>query len=266
MQEIDFVIDHPKFKHVMSRDGKTLRESILKLCIDNSIIGLTPSQIKILHDRIIQFYDPIVWERAILYAHHSEVYDAVLRATSSAHNKSAPGKMPKGNKKGARRKDIDWINLAVSFDWNVWVTFVDKPRGANKIYPSSLDTHLSDFSNMYTLFINWLLTDFSYSTLYQIYDISRRYSVDIIHDCMQEIEEPRQRSVDYLMAVVDKEIAIRKAKAFEDKSLLDNSKNIINTILNMVADRSKPVDWNNIDKTKEIDNENQEEFNKVKLS
>jgi len=119
---------------------------------------------------------------------------------------------------------------------------------------------------MYTLLAGWLITDFSYTTLFKIVDISRRYSISIFEECMAHVSEVRNRSVDYLLAIVDKEMAARRMDMMETKELLDSSKELLNSLVDMATNRTKPVDWDSLEKNMKEDSDNREEFNKVKLS
>jgi len=249
------VIDHPSLTKTMSKHAKNLREEVFKFCL-LQVAGGRPRSV---HDefcaQVVAGYNPIVWERAILYAHPSEVYDAVLRATST-----------NGHVKGGRKKDTDWLKIATEFDYNLWMNRVrpDAKRSASRIDPSDFDKLAPQFTKMYVLLCDWLLADFGYSVLFNIFDMTRRYSTSIIKECIEKVDDPNHRSIDYLLAIVDKELAIRREEMLRDKELSDSSKQIIDAVTSIAINRTQPINWDEIDHKIDIDVANQAEFDKVK--
>jgi hypothetical protein len=112
---------------------------------------------------------------------------------------------------------------------------------------------------------DWLLADFGYSVLFSIFDMTRRYSTSIIKECIEKVDDLNHRSIDYLLAIVDKELAIRREELMRNKELSDSSKQIIDAVTSIAANRTQPIDWDEIDKKIDIDVANQAEFDKVKI-
>ena len=254
----------------MSRDAKWLRDEILNLCINNATAGKDGTQFNTIINNFIEQYTPIVWERAILYTDSRHVRDAILRRTSSTYYryKDKPGnKKPsweRGTIKGNRHKNINWLEVA-SMHPDLWIDGVQFPRhGA--INPNIFDKIYNDFESIYTLFVNWLLTDFSYKALYFIYDISGRYSVDFVNRCMDLVVDKSKRSIEYLSSIMDKENALLREELEEAKQLHDHSKQALKAILDIVSDKSKPIDWDDIENKTKEDAENAKIFGKIKYS
>ena len=258
-------INHPKFEAVMSREARQLRNDIIGLAISYGAAGQTTIGIAEFKQKIVEAYNPIVWERPILCAHNSEIYDSFMRITSTVYKaQENVGREAKGNKGGARRKDVDWLSVATVFPDTYWLQNV-KDKRTGSVDPRSLDSILESFSIMYKLYSGWLISDFSHKVLFGILDVSRKYSPDLVQECMDMVTEIRQRSFDYLMAIIDKEMAARQIEMTQNKELLDRSKQILNTFVELVKGKD-PIDFDSLEKDAKVDRDNLDEFNKVKNS
>jgi hypothetical protein len=76
--------------------------------------------------------------------------------------------------------------------------------------------------------------------------------------------DPSHRSIEYLMAVVDKELAVRRAQMLENKELMERSKVILDAVVTAATFHDRPIDWDSMDKIVDIDILNKAEFDKVK--
>jgi hypothetical protein len=255
---IDYLGNNEKFMRIMSRDGRRIRDDVIGSCLRYSAINI--------EQQISEFYDPMVWEKAVLYAHPSDLFTAFMRLTSKLYkDEERSGRLPKGRKDGARRKDVDWADVAINFAPQWWMPGIQDPR-ARRIDPNDFYKLEPAFTNMYMLVSQWLITDFSYTALLQILDISKRYSLDLVSECMEKIDQVRNRSIDYLMAIIEKEMAARHIEMMESKELEERSKKILSDLIDMAEKRAVSVDWDELEKNKEVDNLNKEVFDKVKLS
>lgn len=264
-------LQDPVLNHVMSRDARKTRDQVLDLCMQHG--GITtkslaaPQQFRL---DIIKQYDPIHWERAVLYAHPNDIWDAVRRATSKRyHDSQDPNKatMPwkRGSITGTRYKKTDWLAVArLEPEW--WVGGVQFPRSSSAI------KNLGDFAKieapfrrLYDAFIKWVPSDFSYKALFTIFAMSTNENPDFIIECMGFVEDPRKRSIEYLTSVVDRERAIRKQELMEREDITEQSKAIISAITSAVEKR-EPIDWDSMDEAVKQSSENRQAFDKVKLS
>jgi hypothetical protein len=252
------------FDGVLSRDARKVRDHVLEICIN---YGTSKIQVEVSSfiSKIKQQYDPLAWEKSVLYATPQDIITTIDRKTSAAYQQVDVNgpilKKTRGNKTGPRNHNIDWLALA-RFDKEWWIEAVPRP---GSIHPDSLDK-LPEFMDMYKLFSSWFIVEFSYHTLFGVLDFSRRFSLEIVKECMEEVDDPRKRSIEYLGAIIDKELMAREIEMMENKELTENSKRILKAISELARNRDKPVDWDTIDKKASIDLLNVEEFEKVKLS
>jgi len=258
------LINHRSLQTVMSREARQLRDDIFNKAIEHGTAGMISSDVEQFVGNIIQAYNPIVWERAVMYAHKAEIWDAFMKITSSIYkDQQDAGREARGNKGKVRRKDVDWLSVAISFPDMWWVSGVQNRRNGS-IVPCDLDTVLKPFEAMYRLYTGWLISDFGIKTLFGIFDVSKRYSTDIVKECMDMVDEVRGRSFEYLMAIIDREIAARQIEMLQTKELLDRSKEILSAVVEIARSKSERIDWAAIEKDTDIDKENKEEFDKVK--
>jgi len=230
----------PRFKVIMSREAKRLRNEILEdLCLKKLDIK-----------QILDLYIPVNWEKAVLYAHPNEIVTHILRKTSST-----------GIKSGNRAKNVDWVTYA-RFDNNLWL---DVTRRTGGISPVDIDKDIETFTNMYNLFVNWFIVDFSYKALRTIFDYSKKFSIEFIKECMALVDAPSNKTIEYLGAVIDREFTVREIELMENREILESTKRVIKAITGMVKS-NKPVDWEAIDKKASVEVDNISEFDKVKLS
>lgn len=250
----------------MSREARQLRDNVYETCAkyySHGDMGLTSK----FESTIIDTYDPVVWERPILYAQEQVVFDAFMRVTSDIYQKQQrDGREAKGNKAGSRRKDIDWLQVVTTFPDDLWVPNINEQtrRSRGAIEPSAFDRVRNQFTPMYGLFSQWLIVDFSHKVLFGIYDISLRYSLDLVKECMDMVTELRNRSYEYVAAIIEKEMVVRQAEMLENKELNDRSKAVLKVISDLALNKTKSLDWESLEKNVKIDRENQEAFNKVK--
>jgi hypothetical protein len=153
-----------------------------------------------------------------------------------------------------------------TFPDDLWVPNINEQtrRSRGAIEPSAFDRVRNQFTPMYGLFSQWLIVDFSHKVLFGIYDISLRYSLDLVKECMDMVTELRNRSYEYVAAIIEKEMVVRQAEMLENKELNDRSKAVLKVISDLALNKTKSLDWESLEKNVKIDRENQEAFNKVK--
>jgi hypothetical protein len=265
------VIEHPKLNHVMSRGAKKLRDKVFTLCLENSGVGSKGQ--KIFDDfkqAIIDNYDPLDWERALLYASTDPLYDAVLRITSTRYvnqlkkddNSKAAWEM--GSTGGGRNKEIDWVDVA-KFDAKWWYGHIRFPHSGS-IQPNNFDKVIQEFSAVYKLFTDWFLADFGYHDLLFIWHLTNKNTIEEIQKCMDMVTDKNKRSTNYLSAILDKEDALLRVELEERQEMMDHSQNTLDAIASIVDKDRDPVDWNNIEKDIDLDRNNEDGFKGVKLS
>lgn len=264
------LLQNPKFDLIMSRDARSLRDEVLNLCLQHGAAGKPQAEFQEFADKVVEQYTPVVWERAILYADGRHIKDAIFRITSTAYHKhkDKPGKKKpnweRGTIKGSRLKGIDWLAVA-NADPEFWLENIQFPRhGA--VLPNIFDKRHEEFCAMHTIFSHWLITDYSFKTLYFIYDLAGRFSVDFVQGCMDLVLDKSKRSAEYLSSIIDKENALRMEALKESKETLQHSKRVIEAIASLAHDRDKPVDWEDIENKSKSDIENAKVFNEIKYS
>lgn len=263
-------INNKIFDTVMSIEAKELRDGVIDRCMKYGANKYKPGE---LEQKIIESYNPIVWERAVLFGYANELLDGVDRKTSSAyfrHKDKADKATPPwqiGSVSGNKYKHIDWLNVAkFEYDDSWFLSSVKFPRKDGNILPSAFDNLRPQFTEMYKLFTSWLIADFNHKTALNIFWYSRDYSIDFIHTCINMVNDKSKRSIEYLSAIVNKEFAIMKHDLMERKELTDDSKKTFDMILQTMSDKGGQVNWDEIDKDLETNLNNTEEFRKVKLS
>ncbi|KKL89506.1 hypothetical protein LCGC14_1914020 [marine sediment metagenome] len=263
------LVQHPIFDTVMSREAKWLRDEVLGMCIK---FGSTNTNQVELVNSIIDQYSPLVWERAILYAENKKVFNAICRYTSSAYHtkKNKPGvskpDWEKGSLSGNRHKHVDWLEIAgFNFDIQWWERHIDFGR-YGFILPTAFDHIRDEFTKMYALFSDWLIIDFSLTSLRNIFNITGKYSTEFIYKCMELVLDKSKRSVEYLLPIIEKEFTIARNELLERKELTSQSKQVLKSILDSVDKDREPVNWGPIDTNLKVDKENTKTFDKVKLS
>jgi len=267
---MSLLIADPIFNIVMSREGKQLRDEVLNMCIQHGTAGRGIAGNQEFAQQVINVYSPLNFERAVLYAGSRSLLEAVCRRTSASfyRHQDKPGQQKpewqKGSIDGNRYKKVDWLSVA-AFGPEWWIKSVQFPR-QGAIQPQNFDKVKDEFTKVYSLFTSWLLIDFSHKTLFSIWDLTNRFSVEFIQKCMDLVEDKSKRSIEYLLPIIDKEWVIMRQELMERNELNDQSKAILAAISSLVGDRNKPVDWEEIDRTREIDTTNLDMFNKVKLS
>lgn len=263
------LLKDPPFDKVMSVGARKLRDDVYFLCHSH----LSPNDTKKFIDHITEHYNPINWEIPIFYHHQERIFEGVMRRTSSKYKEKVkdrgadPPKWQRGTKAAGagRRKDIDWFRLAVFEDTEFWREMIDFPREKLHLYPADVKKIEPAFSQMYELFTGWLLADFNFTTLYNIFEFARDYSTTFIQECMNKVDDPRKRSTSYLEAVIRQEMAVLKHEIGEDQSLTEHSKMVISKMLEMVEKR-EDIDWDKIEQDAAQGEENRRIFRKVKLS
>jgi len=259
-------LNHPTLKVVMSREARQLRDAVVDKSIECGTSGMLPADMKKFIDTFMAAYNPMVWECPVMYAHVSEIWNAFLRMTSAAYkDQQKAGRETRGNVTGIRRKDIDWLSIIISFPDTWWMSSVQEKRKGS-IALCNLDGVLKPFEDMYRLYTNWLIADFSVKTLFGIFDVSKRYSIEIVKECMDAVDNVRNRSFEYLMAIIDREFAARQIEMMQNKELLDKSKDILNAVIDMARSKSEHIDWEFIEKDTSTIKENEDEFDKIKLT
>lgn len=253
----------------MSVGARRLRDDVYGLCISH----VSPTEKRIFIDHVGDRYNRIHWEKAILYHHQERIFDGISRRTSNKFKEKMkdsgdnPPNWKRGTKiiKAPRRKDIDWFGLAVFDDVEFWREMIDSPREKLHVYPSSVDQLEPNFTNMYELISDWLLTDFNFTTLYNIFEFARDDNISFISDCIAKVEDPRKRSTSYLSAVIKQERAVLQHEIDEDTAITDHSKQVMSTIISM-CEHKEDVDWDKIEGEAIVGEINREEFKKVKTS
>ena len=254
----------------MSREAKSLRDDVLNMVFQHGTAGKGQQDRSLFQSQVIEAYTPLNWERAVLYANSRSLLEAVCRRTSAAYyrSKDKPGaqkpEWQKGSIDGNRYKKIDWVSVS-RFGPEWWIKSIQFPR-QGAIFPQSFDKVAAEFSEIYSLFTSWLLIDFSYKTLLNIWDLTNRFSPQFIKSCMDLVEDKSKRSIEYLLPIIDKEFAIMRQEILERNELTSQSKQLLETISSLVANRGEPIDWNKLDERLEVDSENAKAFDEVKLS
>ena len=260
--------DHP-FNKTMSIGARRLRDDVYSLCCSHINPNDTEKFIKYIRDN----YNRINWEKAIFYHHNERIYEGILRKTSEKFNEKPNNNNPdkivfkKGTKAAgvARRKDIDWFNLAVFADSSFWIEMIDFPREKLHLNPDDIDKIEPSFTSMYELVTDWLLTDFNFSSLYNIYEFARDDSIEFIKECMSKVDDIRKRNTGYLAAIMKQERAALKYETEEDDSLTAHSKLVIAKMVEM-ANNKENVNWDDIEREAIVGETNRSEFEKVKLT
>lgn len=257
------------FDKPMSTGARKLRDDVLLLCYSH----INPNQTRDFLDHVESNYNRVNWEIAIFYHHNERIFEGILKKTSKKFledpkdKSSAPFAHQKGTKASgaARRKDIDWFELATFSDYSFWQEMIDYPREKLHINPSDIKKLDPAFTKMYELITGWLFTDFNFTSLYHIFEFARDYSLTFVSDCIEKVDDPRKRSTSYLQAVARQEMAVLKHELAEDTSLTEHSQNVINKMFEMVEKR-EDIDWDQIEDNAAQGEENRREFRKVKLS
>jgi hypothetical protein len=264
------LIEHPKLNTTMSREARWLRDEVLGLCIKYGTVNVKYEEFT---SKLIEQYSPIPWERAVLFVEAKEAYKGVCRRTSAAFytkkSKKAGVDKPtweRGSVKGNRQKNVNWLRIAkFDFDHDWWNEVIGFKRNGG-VLPIHFDRVHNEFVEMYTLITKWLITDFSTKALFRIFNFTNKYSTDLISKCMELVEDPSKRSIEYLVPIIEKEFTIAKNQLMERKELHSQSKQILTSILETVVSEREAVDWDMVEESIQVSTENAKMFNKVKLS
>lgn len=256
------------FNLTMSSGARCLRDNVYELCFSHrGIESLTAFA-----ERLKEQYNRIHWEKAVYYQHHDQIFQGILRRTSTVFKTkpkkgTAPAMWERGTiaSKAARRKDVDWFKLAVFDNVDFWKEMINFPRSKLVVYPSHVDQMGQAYIDMYELITDWLITDFNYTSLYHIYEFARDCSLIFVKECMDKVVNIRQHSTDYLRGIINKERAFQEHELNELNELDAYSELVINKMKEMISNREE-VDWDRIESDAITGEENRKEFDKVELS
>src|SRR5271157_2592920 len=209
---------NPIFNNIMCRDTRILRDEVYDLvgqyAYTNDVVGLEKA--------CVQTYSPVAWELSSLYASHGEIYEAILRKTSAKFYTSEGDEKVRGVLKGARHKDVDWLSV-LRCDPVWWYAAVKFPR-ETPFMPQSMSGDMAiDFQRTYTAFTKWLMSDFSYTTLRKILELSTKYASVEITRCMGMVDDYSKRSIKYLTDIIENEQAINAALLRDQQTLHESS-------------------------------------------
>ena len=259
------IINHPKFTCVMSRDGRRLRDEAIDYIVTQATQGLIGSSVINVNNSIISAYDAVNYEKAVLWAHPRDVIEGLKRFTSVSFGDNN-ARSSKGKTKGSRTKNIDWVEIA-GFHQQFWMPACPNPRAtANRIDPNNFDSIREQFEPVYRAFVKWMPTDFSWRVLFGIFDICKKYDVELIEECMDLVDDLSHRTFDYLTAIVERREQLYTAERAEEQRMLAGAKDTFQAILEMAATPHNPVDWTSLEEQAAISRDNELEFGKVKLS
>lgn len=263
-------IKNPIFNHVMSRDGKRLRDQILDLCVKNGTGGKSPGEAKQFIDQIISTYDPIDWESAILFAYPDDIWKAIRRKTSSKFwEKQDPNKnkapWERGSLSGSRFKKTNWLEVA-KLDYSWWCDCIHFPRHDSAIKNMPDFNKVRDrFIDIYKRYVDWSPVDFNYKSLFSVYTFANKYDPEFVQECMDMVEDQRKRNIDYLLTIINNEYTYRQQEVEDSVKLTENSKQLLKSLVSTVQN-NEIVDWEALEKRLEQEKDNRNEFDKVKLS
>jgi hypothetical protein len=270
--DISEFIDDPILKNVMSKYARSLRDEILILSYKYGTARMGERERQEYVKKLLEQYNPINFEKAVFYNHPEAILEGVYRRTSAKfHEKQKPGeeKVPwqrgSSSKKATRWKNVDWLEVA-RFDWELWYEMVEFPRQKGHIDPKDFAKHEAAFTDMYAAFTNWYITDFNFKALYFIWSCAKNYSIDFVIRCLDVVEDPRKRNVDYVQSIIKKEFALMTRQMEENKALEQHSQSVIDQLLGFINEEKEPIDWDALDQEYETIMKNKAEFNKVKLS
>ena len=261
----------------MSKDARRLRDDVYELVFKTELPKIDFGKKDIWLEQLKAGYDPLNFERAILFDYQDRIFEAVLRRTSKKFADDTDAEKKSGehrwdHEKGTvarsatRNKDIDWLEVAKFADWqNIWHECIEFHKANPSIAPGSFDASLHQFRPMYELFVGWMYTDFNRASLLHIFNMSNHYALDFVKECMDMVEDPRKREPAYLLAIIQKEHKILQVEINENDEIDEFSKRIINACVDFV-DHHEPVNFNEFEKEFQEHMKNHEEFNKVKLS
>lgn len=253
---LDVILLHPPYNGVISREAKQLRTEVFELVSSVAPGGI--NFIRSFNDR----YNQVYFEKAILFHHYENIVDAIYRRTSSKYLKDGRGT---SSKRSSRDKKFDWGKLLTFDDHTLYTDTIEGKNPHFHVDPRKFDHSFTQFSDMYYLFINWFISDFSRSDLYKIYNYANKYSCDFVKTCMDKIADPRARNIKYLDAVIENEFAILRMELEESKEINEFSKSAIQTIIDATGCHES-VDWDDLTNQTNIKQDTEEAFDKVKLS
>lgn len=267
----------PPFNRAMSKDARKLRDDVYELAFIHGLPnGDTEKRQWI--KKLIDSYDPLNFERAILYDHYDRIIEAVNRRTSVKFKKDSDS-IRKGemdfkddHKRGTKSKSsyrlpgLDWLNIAQFSDWeDIWYRCVNLHKANISIEPKHFNTTISQFRDMYNLFVGELYYDFNRNSLIHIYQMASKYSLDFVKECMGRVVDVRQKEPNYIIEVVKKEHAILQAELEESNQVEKETVELVKSVVSYVNYHDE-IDWGKVKKDLKKRMDNKEEFDKVKLS
>lgn len=266
----------PPFNKIMSKDARRLREEVYELSFKNIKIKNADS-LRDWIDKIKEVYDPLNFERAILFDYYDCVFEAVQRRTSKKYFDDSEEDKRNGNtrwpheigtraRNASRKSGLDWFWIAEFSDWkNIWYDIMGFNKANPSIDPKNFNSSIQYFRPVYDLFVDWMFTDFNRTSLIHIYNISNTYSIDFIEECMKYVENPRSRDPAYLLAIMQKEHAIMRAELDESNRDDEYAVQIAKKLSEHIT-HHESVDWDKFKSELQQKVQDQQELNKVKLS
>jgi len=262
------LLNSPPFNLTMSSGARQLRDNVYEMCFSHRGTESLTAWV----DRLRGQYNRIHWEKAAYYQHTDQIFQGILRRTSTQFKaKPKKGTAPPEWERGtiasgaARRKDIDWFKLAVFDDVEFWKEMIQFPRSKLAVYPHHIDQLEPAYTEMYELVTSWLVADFNFTSLYHIFEFTRDCSLSFVQECMDKVFNIRQHSTDYLRGIINKERAFQKVELDELSELDAYSELVISKMKEMVT-VGEEIDWDKVEEKAAVGEENRAEFDKVKLS
>lgn len=260
-----FLLSDPIFSRYMSKGGRQLRNNVLDLCFTHGAQKIE-AQTEFCSS-LLKSYNPLNWEKAVLYNGPDKIFEAVCRKTSDRFYKEPAGKQPwdRGSKSPNtnRYKEVNWLEVA-RFDYDIWLDCVQFPASGG-ILPKEFIYFEKKFAKVYEAYSRWVSSDFGISALRKLFYSSKKYSPDFIIQCMEKVVELDKQNIYYLESILETEQGILLRQVKDSEEVLEQSKQMLEAIVDL-AGRSNSVNWGSIEDTVDIDRENHEEFSKVKLS
>ena len=249
----------PALKRIMSKDARGARDHIIDFVFKHA--GVSP---QIFTGWIQESYDPIVWEKAMLWTGKDSLTEAIGRSTSAIFwAKTDESSTVRGKENGVRYKHVDWLSV-LKCDQQWWLNVARFPR-AGGVHPTAFKEHVEQsFREIYEVCVGWLISDFSFHTLLRIYEISTKYSVKEVVKCTGLVPDYNKRNIDYLNQVLDNEQAVAAALLRDQQQLTATSKRVLDMFLDIYKTGRGPIDWQEIENRIKQHPEIQDELDKVK--
>ena len=267
------ILNEEPFTRPMSRDARKLRDDVYHLAFDNLKGRMNGAQFQSFVDNLKNEYEPLDWERAIFFQHHENVYKAILRVTSmkfredtkNSEDTRAPWEKGTVAEGATRNKDIDWRWLIRFKDYERLYFMGEVFARRLSILPPDFDKRLDEFRPIYNMITRWVYSDFNYSALYRLWQMSAVHRPSFVQECMDKVEDQSKRTIEYLEAVIQGEYALWKLQVKDGQELEAESKLVYEAFKFMIT-KYENVDWDAVDKEADSQMNTANALNKVKMS